>query len=363
MLYHLLYPLHDYWSVLNVFRYITFRAAYATVTALLISFLLGPWIIARLRAWKMGQQIREDGPATHLAKAGTPTMGGLLIVAAVVVPTLLWANLANRSIWLVLFGTLALGGLGFLDDYLHVVRRRRKGLLGRWKMVGQGMIGAAVGAGILLLHPFGQEPATVTTVPFLKNVIIDFGILYVPFVVLVVIGSSNAVNLADGLDGLAIGLVVPPAVAFGLLAYVSGNAVFARYLNIPFLAESGELAVYAGALVGAALGFLWYNAHPAQIMMGDTGSLALGGSLGVLAVLVKRELLLIVVGGIFVVETLSVMIQVLSFRYRGGKRVFRMAPLHHHFELLGWPETRVVIRFWILGILLALVTLSTLKLQ
>jgi phospho-N-acetylmuramoyl-pentapeptide-transferase len=363
MLYHLLYPLHDYWSVLNVFRYITFRAAYATVTALLISFLVGPWFIARLRAWNMGQQIREDGPATHQSKAGTPTMGGLLIVAAVVVPTLLWANLANRSIWLVLAATLCLGGLGFLDDYLHVVRRRRKGLLGRWKIIGQGLVGVVVGGGILLLHPFGQEPATVTTVPFLKNVIIDFGILYVPFVVLVVTASSNAVNLADGLDGLAIGLVIPPAIAFGLVAYVSGNAIFARYLNIPFLAESGELAVYAGALVGAALGFLWYNAHPAQVIMGDTGSLALGGSLGVLAVLVKRELLLLVVGGIFVVETLSVMIQVLSFRYRGGKRVFRMAPLHHHFELLGWPESRVVVRFWILGILLALVTLSTLKLQ
>jgi phospho-N-acetylmuramoyl-pentapeptide-transferase len=363
MLYHLLYPLHEHWSVLNVFRYITFRAAYATVTALLISFLVGPWFIARLRAWNMGQQIREDGPATHRSKAGTPTMGGVLIVAAVVIPTLLWGNLANRSIWLVLFTTLGLGGLGFLDDYLHVVRRRRKGLLGRWKMIGQGLVGVVVGGGILLLHPFGQEPATVTTVPFLKNVIIDFGILYVPFVVLVVTASSNAVNLADGLDGLAIGLVIPPAIAFGLVAYVSGNAIFARYLNIPFLAESGELAVYAGALVGAALGFLWYNAHPAQVIMGDTGSLALGGSLGVLAVLVKRELLLVVVGGIFVAETLSVMIQVLSFKYRGGKRIFRMAPLHHHFELLGWPETRVVVRFWILGILLALVTLSTLKLQ
>lgn len=363
MLYHLLYPLHDYWSVLNVFRYITFRAAYATVTALVISFLLGPWVIARLRTWKLGQQIREEGPASHQSKAGTPTMGGLLIVAAVVVPTLLWANLTNRSIWLVLFATLGLGGLGFLDDYLHVVRRQRKGLLGRWKLIGQGLVGAGVGVGILLLHPFGKEPATVTTVPFLKDVIIDFGILYLPFVMLVVVATSNAVNLADGLDGLAIGLVVPPAIAYGVLAYISGNAVFARYLNIPFLAESGELAVYAGALMGAALGFLWYNAHPAQVFMGDTGSLALGGSLGVLAVLVKRELLLLVVGGIFVVETLSVMIQVLSFKYRGGKRVFRMAPLHHHFELLGWPETQVVVRFWIVGILLALVTLSTLKLQ
>jgi phospho-N-acetylmuramoyl-pentapeptide-transferase len=363
MLYHLLYPLHEYWSVLNVFRYLTFRAAYATVTALLISFLFGPWIIARLAAWKMGQQIREEGPASHQSKAGTPTMGGILIVAAIVIPTLLWANLANKSIWLVLFATLGLGGLGFLDDYLHVVRHRRKGLLGRWKLIGQGLVGVVVGGGILLLHPFGREAATVTSVPFFKDLVIDFGILYLPFVAFVITAMSNAVNLADGLDGLAIGLVVPPALAFGVLAYVSGNAVFARYLNIPFLEESGELAVYAGALVGAALGFLWYNAHPAQVFMGDTGSLALGGSLGVLAVLVKRELLLVVVGGLFVMETLSVMIQVLSFRYRRGKRVFRMAPLHHHFELLGWPETRVVIRFWILGILLALVALSTIKLQ
>ena len=291
-------------------------------------------------------------------------MGGLLILVAIVVPTLLWANLTNRSIWLMLFATLGLGGLGFLDDYLHVVRRPAQGALsgaGSWS--GRGWSARWWAAGSCCSTRSGTEPATVTTVPFLKNVIIDFGILYVPFVILVVIASSNAVNLADGLDGLAIGLVVPPAIAFGLLAYISGNAVFARYLNIPFLAESGELAVYAGALVGAALGFLWYNAHPAQVIMGDTGSLALGGSLGVLAVLVKRELLLVVVGGIFVAETLSVMIQVLSFRYRGGKRVFRMAPLHHHFELLGWPETRVVVRFWIVGILLALVTLSTVKLQ
>jgi phospho-N-acetylmuramoyl-pentapeptide-transferase len=363
MLYHLLYPLREYLSVLNVFRYITFRAAYATVTALLISFLLGPWIIARLKAWKVGQRVRTDGPATHLQKEGTPTMGGILIIVAVVVPTLLWANLANRSVWLMIFTTLSLGLLGFLDDYLHVVRRERKGLLGRWKLTGQIGVGLIVGAAILLLKPFGpREPMTATSIPFLKNVVLNLGLLYIPFVALVVTASSNAVNLADGLDGLAIGLVIPPAIAFGGLAYLSGNAIFSKYLNLPFLESSGELAVYAAALVGASLGFLWYNAHPAQIMMGDTGSLALGGSLGMLAVLVKRELLLVIVGGIFVAETLSVAIQVFSFKYR-GKRVFRMAPLHHHFELLGWPETRVVVRFWIIGILLALVTLSTVKLQ
>ncbi len=361
MLYHLLYPLHQDISVFNVFRYITFRAAYATVTALIISFVLGPWIIRRLRDWKLGQLIREEGPASHKPKAGTPTMGGILILVSIIVPTLLWANLRNPNIWIMIFTTASLGALGFLDDYLHVVRKERKGLQGRWKLLGQVTVGLAVGAMILWLRPFGATGATLTSVPFLKN-LLDLGIVYIPFVALVVTASSNAVNLADGLDGLAIGLLVPPAIALGGLAYLSGNAVFARYLNIPFLESSGELAIYAGALVGAALGFLWYNAHPAQIFMGDTGSLALGGSLGALAVLVKRELLLVIVGGIFVAETLSVAIQVISYRYR-GKRVFRMAPLHHHFELLGWPETRVVVRFWIIGILLGLVTLSTVKLQ
>ena len=362
MLYLLLYPLREYISFLNIFRYITFRAAYATVTALLISFLFGPWLIRKLQAWNLGQRIREEGPASHKPKEGTPTMGGVLILIAIVLPTLLWANLSNRNIWLILFVTTSLGALGFLDDYLHVVRRTRKGLLGRWKLAGQIAVGLIAGGAILLLQPFGAQPAAMTSVPFLKQVVINFGIFYIPFVALVVTASSNAVNLADGLDGLAIGLVVPPAAAFGGLAYLSGNVVFSRYLNIPFLEGSGELAVFAGSLVGAALGFLWYNAHPAQVFMGDTGSLSLGGALGLLAVLVKRELLLIVVGGIFVAETLSVAIQVLSFKYR-GKRVFRMAPLHHHFELLGWPETRVVVRFWIIGILLGLVTLSTVKLQ
>lgn len=362
MLYHLLYPLRDSFSALNVFRYITFRTAYATITALLICFILGPWIIGKLRDWKLGQQIRSDGPASHQQKAGTPTMGGILIIIAVVVPTLLWANLNNRNIWLMLFTTISLGLLGFVDDYLHVVRRVKKGLRGRWKLAAQVAVGGIVGLGILYLQPFGNQPATQTTIPFLKRFTLELGILYIPFVILVVTAASNAVNLADGLDGLAIGLIIPPAIAFGGLAYVSGNQVFSQYLNIPFLEGSGELAVYAGALVGASLGFLWFNNHPAQVMMGDTGSLALGGSLGVLAILVKRELLLVIVGGIFVAETLSVAIQVLSFRYR-GKRVFRMAPLHHHFELMGWPETHVVVRFWIIGILLALVTLSTVKLQ
>jgi phospho-N-acetylmuramoyl-pentapeptide-transferase len=362
VLYHLLYPLHQYVSFLNVFRYITFRAANATIWALLISFLLGPWIIRRLREWKIGQEIRSDGPQTHHVKAGTPTMGGLLILTAVVLPTLLWANLTNAGVWLMIFTTVSLAALGFVDDYLHVVKRLRKGLLGRYKLAGQLGVGLIVGLGILWLRPFGTHPATATSIPFVKNVLFDFGLFYVPFVILVVTAASNAVNLTDGLDGLAIGLVIPPAIAFGGLAYLSGNVVFARYLNIPYLEGCGELAVYAGALVGAGLGFLWFNAHPAQIFMGDTGSLALGGSLGVLALLVKREFLLVIVGGVFVAETLSVMIQVLSFKYR-GKRVFRMAPIHHHFELMGWPETRVVVRFWIVAILLGLVTLTTVKLQ
>lgn len=362
MLYHLLYPLSDTFSALNVFQYLTFRTAYSAITALLISFFLGPWIIARLTRFRIGQQIRAEGPTSHQQKAGTPTMGGVLILVAILVPTLLWANLTNRSIWLILFTLVSLGLLGFLDDYLHTVRRTRSGLNGRWKLVVQMLVGAIAGIGILYLRPFGEYESTQTTVPFLKDVVLNLGVLYVPFVILVITGSSNAVNLADGLDGLAIGLTIPPAIAYGALAYVSGNVIFSRYLNIPHLEGAGELAVFAGALIGASMGFLWFNTHPASVFMGDTGSLALGGSLGMLAVLVKRELLLVIVGGIFVAETLSVIIQVLSFRYR-RKRVFLMAPLHHHFELLGWPEQRIVVRFWIMAILLALVTLSTVKLQ
>ena len=363
MLYHLLFPLHDQVAIFNLFRYITFRAACATITALLISWLLGPRIIEWLRVIKFGQQVRTDGPRSHLIKQGTPTMGGILILTAIVVPTLLWAKLNNESVWILVFTSVGLGLLGFLDDYLRVVKKWKNGLQGRYKLIGQALVGMIAGLAIIYCEPFGSLPTSTISIPFIKAKLFDLGLLYLPFVVFTVMAASNAVNLADGLDGLAIGLIIPPAVAFGGLAYLGGNAVFARYLNLPFLEESGELAVYAAALVGAALGFLWFNAHPALVFMGDTGSLALGGSLGMLAILVKRELLLVVVGGIFVAETLSVMIQVLSFKYRGGKRVFRMAPLHHHFELCGWPETRVVIRFWIIGILLALVTLTTVKLQ
>jgi phospho-N-acetylmuramoyl-pentapeptide-transferase len=361
MLYELLYPLRDLFSAFNVFRYITFRSAYATVTALLMSFLLGPYVIARLRQRRLAQVIREEGPTEHLQKRGTPTMGGALILVSIVVPTLLWANLSSGQVWALLFVTVTLGILGFLDDYLRVVREVPKGLLGRYKLAGQIAIGLAIGIALFIAEPYG-DMTTRTTIPFLKDRFINLGYLYIPFVVLVITATSNAVNLADGLDGLAIGMVIPPALAFAALAYVSGNAIFADYLNIPYIRGCGEMTVYGGALFGACLGFLWYNSHPAEVFMGDTGSLALGGSLGMMAILVKRELLLVIVGGLFVVEVLSVVIQVLSYKWT-GRRVFRMAPLHHHFELHGWPESKVVIRFWIVSILLALVTLSTLKLQ
>ncbi|MBD3236260.1 MAG: phospho-N-acetylmuramoyl-pentapeptide-transferase [Candidatus Eisenbacteria bacterium] len=361
MLYLLLYPLASHFVGFNVFRYITFRSAYAAITALLLSFLLGPWIIRKLRQWRVGQQVRTDGPQSHRTKEGTPTMGGVLILVAIVVPTLLWADLRNVQILLLLVATVVLGAIGFLDDYLHVVRRRARGLAGRYKLVGQITLGLALGYVLFHIAPYGEMTSR-TAVPFFKDAFLHLGWIYVPFVALVITASSNAVNLSDGLDGLAIGMVTPPAVALGALAYVSGHAVFSDYLNIPFLEGSGEILVYCSAFFGAALGFLWFNAHPAQVFMGDTGSLALGGALGLMAVLVKRELLLIIVGGLFVVEALSVIIQVFMYRTR-GRRVFRMAPLHHHYELGNIPESKVVIRFWIISILLALVTLSTIKLQ
>ncbi|MBM3287254.1 MAG: phospho-N-acetylmuramoyl-pentapeptide-transferase [Candidatus Eisenbacteria bacterium] len=361
MLYELLYPLRDLFSAFNVFRYITFRAAYATITALLLSFVVGPYLIARLRRMRLEQVIREEGPAAHHGKRGTPTMGGILILSAIILPTLLWANLRSEAVWIMLLVTFGLGVLGFVDDYLRVVRGLPKGLLGRYKLAGQIVVGAVVGLIILAIQPYG-EMTTRTAIPFLKERYIELGLIYLPFVILVITATSNAVNFADGLDGLATGMVIPPAISLGIIAYVSGNAVFARYLNIPYLEGCGELAVYAGAFLGACLGFLWFNAHPAQVFMGDTGSLALGGSLGAMAILVKRELLLVIVGGLFVIETLSVVAQVLSYKWR-GKRVLKMAPIHHHFELVGWHETKVVVRFWIISILLAFLTLSTIKLQ
>jgi phospho-N-acetylmuramoyl-pentapeptide-transferase len=361
MLYHLLYPLHELFSPLNVFRYITFRSAYATVTALLLCFIFGPPLVRRLREIKVRQIIREEGPRSHLTKAGTPTMGGVLIVAAIVLPTLLWASLQNPYVILAVAVTLVLGGLGFLDDYLHVVRRTPKGLLGRYKLIVQIAVGLAVGV-VLYLHPTEPGLGTATTLPFTKTRVLDLGFFYIPFVALVVTATSNSVNLTDGLDGLATGLMALAAAAFAGLAYVSGHARLAEYLNIPFIPGGSELTIFCMAMFGAALGFLWFNSHPAEVFMGDTGSLALGGALGTVAVMLKKELLLVLLGGIFVAEALSVILQVLSFKLR-HKRIFRMAPIHHHFELKGWPESKVVIRFWIVGVLLVLLSLSTIKLQ
>jgi phospho-N-acetylmuramoyl-pentapeptide-transferase len=361
--YEWVYPLSEIpgLGVLNVIRYITFRSAYAAITALVLCYALGPVMIRWLKVGRLGQRIRAEGPQSHLSKEGTPTMGGLLIVTSIVVPTLLWGDLHSRPLWMALLATVWLGAIGFLDDYLRVVKRLPKGLLGRYKLAGQFAIGLFVGL-TLLLFPEPGLPGTTTHVPFLKFQFIDFGWLFVPFVILVITGTSNGVNLTDGLDGLASGLVAIAALSFAGLCYVSGHARFSEYLNITFLPYGGELTVFCSAVFGAALGFLWFNCHPADVFMGDTGSLALGGALGTVAVLIKREFWLVVIGGVFVAETLSVMIQVVSFKLF-ARRVFRMSPLHHHFELSGWAESRVVLRFYIIAALLALFSLSTLKLQ
>lgn len=361
MLYHLLYPLRDYFFAFNVFRYITFRSAYAMVTALVICFVFGPRLIRRLREMQVGQRVREEVPAGHRSKEGTPTMGGILIIAAVLVPTILWSNLANPYVQLAIVVTVWTGLIGFVDDYLRVVKRTEKGLVGRYKLLGQFVFGAALGV-FLFVHPLAREGATQSVVPFLKDYYIEWGVLYIPFVIFIVMGSSNAVNLTDGLDGLAAGAAAFSFFAFAALAYLGGHRNFATYLNIPYLPGSGELTVYCMSVVGACLGFLWYNAHPAQIFMGDTGSLSLGGALGTIAILLKKELLLVVIGGIFVAEAVSVILQVGSFKLT-KKRIFNMAPFHHHFELLGWSEEKVVVRFWIIAALLALLSISTLKLQ
>jgi phospho-N-acetylmuramoyl-pentapeptide-transferase len=363
MFYEWIYPLHTMHglSALNVFRYITFRAAYAAITALLVCFVLGPPMIAWLRRVKLGQRIRAEGPQAHLTKAGTPTMGGLLIVTAIVLPCLLWGNLHSRATWVAVGSTVWLAGLGFLDDYLRVVKNFPHGLLGRYKLAAQIVLGLAVGI-ILMAWPEKGLPPTATHVPFFKFSYVDFGWLFLPFVVFVITASSNAVNLTDGLDGLATGLVAIAALTFAGLCYLGGHAKFSAYLHITHLVYSGELTVFCAAVLGASLGFLWYNCHPADVFMGDTGSLALGGALGTVAVLIKREFWLVIIGGVFVAEALSVILQVLVFKTT-KKRLFRMSPLHHHFELLGWAESRVVLRFYIAGALLALLSLSTLKLQ
>jgi phospho-N-acetylmuramoyl-pentapeptide-transferase len=359
MIYHLLYPLHTSISAFNVFRYITFRTIYASLTAFLICFLLGPWVIKRLRRLQVGQFIRDDGPETHFKKSGTPTMGGVLIIGAIVAATLLWANLTNFYVWIALLVLAATGLIGFIDDYRMQVKKRSKGLGAREKLMLQCIVALACG---LLLY-FYPGFSTRVTVPFLKNVQPDLGWGYVLFTMLVIVGASNAVNLTDGLDGLAIGPLAIVAATYMVFAYVTGHVKFAQYLQINYVAGVGEIAVFCGAMVGAGLGFLWFNAYPAQVFMGDVGSLSLGSAIGAVAIITKQEILLVLVGGLFVIETLSVIFQVSYFKLTGGKRIFRMAPLHHHFELKGWAEPKVIVRFWIIAIALALVAMSTLKLR
>ncbi len=362
MLYHLFTQLTAYISGFNLFRYITFRTAAATITAILIALFLGPLFIRLLQRFQIKEKIRQEGPESHQAKAGTPTMGGLIIIAAMVIPTLLWADLTNYFILMVLMITIGLGLIGFMDDYLKAVKKEAKGMVAKKKIIGQFLIGLAFGCMLYFMPPSSIFDGT-TEIPFFKNYLLVLGVLYIPFVILVITGTSNAVNLTDGLDGLAIGLSGLCFLVFGALAYVAGRADFSQYLQIAYIPGSGELAIYCGAAIGASLGFLWFNSNPAQVFMGDTGSLALGGALGAIAILIKKELFLVIVGGVFVIEALSVIIQVLSYRYRGGKRIFKMAPIHHHFELLGWPESKVVVRFWIIGALFALLTLSTMKIR
>nr|XP_061799077.1 phospho-N-acetylmuramoyl-pentapeptide-transferase-like [Nerophis lumbriciformis] len=361
MLYHLLYPLRDDFGLFNVFRYITFRSAAAVVTALVFSLVFGPWFIRTLRRLSVGQNIRDVGPESHQVKAGTPTMGGLLILSAVLLGTLLWADLTNPLVWMVIAVTVAFGAIGFYDDFIKVRKKRNLGLTARGKFLAQVAVGLAVGTVLLsLAEPWTFEPEL--TFPFFKTLVLPLGLLYVPFIGLLLAGSSNAVNLTDGLDGLAIGTTLVAAATYAIFTYAAGNKVIADYLQIPFEPGLGEVTIFCGALVGASLGFLWFNSHPAEVFMGDVGSLALGGGIGMVAVLAKQELLLAVVGGIFVLEALSVIVQVGSFKLT-GKRVFRMAPLHHHFELKGWSEPKIIVRFWILAILFALLSLSTLKLR
>jgi phospho-N-acetylmuramoyl-pentapeptide-transferase len=360
MLYELVH-FSDQINPLNVFRYITFRTGGAIMTALLFVFLFGPAIIDLLRIKQgRGQPIREDGPATHLAKRGTPTMGGLMILSGVTVSTLLWANWANPYVWIVLGVTLSYGAIGFYDDYLKVANGTASGISGKWRLAAE--IAIAGLASWLFIRLGSSGLSSSLTVPFFKNVVIPLGGFFILLGIIVIAGAGNAVNLTDGLDGLAIVPVMIAAATFGLIAYLSGNANFARYLQIHYVAGAGELAIICGALIGAGLGFLWFNAPPAMIFMGDTGSLALGGALGAIAVATKHEIVLAIVGGLFVLETMSVIIQVLSYKMT-GRRVFRMAPLHHHFEQKGWHESTVVVRFWIISVVLALIGLATLKLR
>ncbi len=368
MLYHLLTPLAEHHIFFNLFNYVTVRAAGGMITAIILSFLLGPRIINWLRVLRFGQVVRTEGPESHMKKAGTPTMGGVMIIVCTVVATLLWAKLDNPYTLITIGVLIWLGALGFLDDYLKVVRRRTEGLVGRYKLIGQGAIGLIVGA-IMLFAPISPIPAEWTNLPLLANYYLKISTaLFIPWCMFIVAGTSNAVNLTDGLDGLAGGLMAIAAGTFAVFAYLIGRTDTSRYLGFFYLPGAGELAVFCIALAGATLGFLWFNAHPAEVFMGDTGSLAMGGALGVVAILLKIEFLLVVVGGVFVIEALSVMAQVAYFKYTArrtgtGQRLLKMAPLHHHFEKSGWSETKIIFRFWILGVLFSLIAFSTLKIR
>jgi len=375
MFYHLLAPLGKHFIIFNLFNYISFRAAGATVTALLLAFVVGPPVIARLRARKIGQVIRVEGPASHQGKRGTPTMGGLIILLATIVPTLLWAPLTNRFVVVAMISTLWMGCIGFIDDYLKIVQGKSRGLVAKYKLVGQCSFGLLLGLFLYLrpVVPVDTIPATATTLPFFKYLVVNFSPwLFVVFVTIVITGTSNAVNLTDGLDGLATGLAGIAAFGFAVFAYLVGRVDTTTYLNLFYLPGAGELTFFCAALMGGTIGLLWFNAHPAEVFMGDTGSLAIGGALGTVAILIKAEFLLLIIGGVFVAEAMSVLLQTGTYKwhkrtrgreYADAHRVFRMAPLHHHFEKLGWAETTVVTRFYILGLLCALVALSTLKVR
>ncbi len=359
MLYHLLFPLSESLPVFNVFRYITFRSAGGVVTAVVLALWLGPAFIRALRRLSVGQSIRDVAPESHRTKAGTPTMGGVLILATLLVPTLLWADLANAYVWLVVATTVAFGAVGFLDDYLKVRRRHNRGLSARVKFTLQMVVGMLAGWVVVSMP---SEHGSTVAFPFFKEAVFDIGLLYVPFAALLLTGASNAVNLTDGLDGLAIGATLIAAATYAIFSYIAGNSVLAEYLQVPYVAGVGEITVFCAALVGASLGFLWFNCHPAEVFMGDVGSLALGGAIGIVAILAKQEIVLVLVGGLFVMEAISVIVQVLSFKTT-GRRVFRMAPIHHHFEQVGWSEPKVIVRFWILAIMFSLMSLATLKLR
>lgn len=359
MIYHLLYPLHTTFSSFNVFRYITFRTIYAAITALVICFILGPWLIRKLQSLKIDQPIRTDGPNSHFSKEGTPTMGGLLIIFAAIISTFLWSNLTIDYVWMVMMVTVGFGLIGFMDDYRKLSHKSSKGVSGKIRLVME--ITIAFFVSMILYYKAGFSSNI--TIPFFKTVLPDLGWGYVPLSTFIIVGAANAVNLTDGLDGLAIGPAITCFMTYLLFAYFVGNIKIAGYLQIPYVAGTGELTIFCGAMVGAGIGFLWYNAYPAQVFMGDTGSLSLGAALGSVAVMTKQEILLAIVGGIFVLETVSVIFQVGWFKISRGKRIFRMAPIHHHFELKGWAEPKIIVRFWIISILLALVAISTLKLR